>query len=81
MATMTDQELRSLVRQVIDQHLPQTAPAPTRPGAALPPFSGTQPSGGHASHLLLVVAESDGPCIIEPAVPCNHCGYCKSLGH
>lgn len=71
MATMTDQELRNLVRQVIDQHLPQTAPAAALPGAAMP----------HASHLLLVVAESDGPCIIEPAVPCNHCGYCKSLGH
>jgi len=80
MATMTDQELRSLVRQVIDQHLPPAAPASTLPGAGMPPFSGAA-SGAHASHLLLVVAESDGPCIIEPAVPCNHCGYCKSLGH
>ena len=73
MATMTDQELRSLVRQVIDQHLP---PAPAAPSASLP-----QSPAAHASHLLLVVAESDGPCVIEPAVPCNHCGYCKSLGH
>ncbi len=24
-------------------------------------------------------ADADGPCIIEPAVACNHCGYCKSL--
>jgi hypothetical protein len=23
----------------------------------------------------------DGVCIIEPAVACNHCGYCKSVGH
>jgi len=75
MATMNDQELRALVRQVIDQHLP-----PTAPGAALPRGPEAR-SGAHASHLLLVVAESDGPCIIEPAVPCNHCGYCKSLGH
>jgi hypothetical protein len=26
-------------------------------------------------------ADGDGLCIIEPAVACNHCGYCKSLGH
>jgi hypothetical protein len=26
-------------------------------------------------------ADADGPCIIEPAVMCNHCGYCKSMGH
>jgi hypothetical protein len=75
MAAMSDQELRSLVRQVIDQHLP-AAPVATLPGTAFPPAAGP-----HASHLMLVVAESDGPCIIEPAVPCNHCGYCKSLGH
>jgi hypothetical protein len=38
----------------------------------------------HPSHDLLPVpagADSDGPCVIEPAVPCNHCGYCKSYGH
>ena len=22
----------------------------------------------------------DGPCLIEPTVPCNHCGYCQSHG-
>jgi hypothetical protein len=30
---------------------------------------------------LPVGADSDGPCIIEPAVACNHCGFCKSYGH
>ena len=28
--------------------------------------------------VLPVGADSDGPCLIEPAVICNHCGYCKS---
>ena len=28
-----------------------------------------------------VGADGDGPCVIEPAVACNHCGYCKSYGH
>ena len=31
--------------------------------------------------VLPVGADTEGPCIIEPAVMCNHCGYCKSLGH
>jgi hypothetical protein len=26
-------------------------------------------------------ADADGPCMIEPAVACTHCGYCKSYGH
>ena len=37
----------------------------------------------HASHLRLplVSGDEDGACLIEPAVRCNHCGYCLSLGH
>jgi hypothetical protein len=38
----------------------------------------------HPSHGLFVLpagGDSDGPCLIEPAVMCNHCGYCKSYGH
>ena len=38
----------------------------------------------HVSHLRLPVvrgADEDGACIIEPAVRCNHCGYCQSFGH
>ena len=25
--------------------------------------------------------DGDGACLIEPAVRCNHCGYCQSYGH
>ncbi len=36
----------------------------------------------HASHgLFIVPAPGDDACVIEPAVRCDHCGYCKSLGH
>lgn len=38
----------------------------------------------HVSHLRLPIhrgGDDDGQCIIEPAVRCNHCGYCQSLGH
>jgi hypothetical protein len=23
----------------------------------------------------------EGACVIEPAVRCNHCGFCQSYGH
>jgi len=31
--------------------------------------------------ILPAGSDGDGPCLIEPAVMCNHCGYCKSYGH
>ena len=46
--------------------------------------SGVGASSGHPSHGLFMIPDgsaADGPCIIEPAVSCNHCGYCKSYGH
>lgn len=85
---MTEQELRALVRDAIARHTAAGShgPRPAAVGAAMPQggrvFLDT-PSG-HASHALFVLPvgmDSDGPCIIEPAVTCNHCGYCKSYGH
>jgi len=38
----------------------------------------------HSSHAMFILpagSDGDGPCLIEPAVMCNHCGYCKSYGH
>jgi len=76
---MTEQELRALVRQAIAR---QRAPEP----AAAHPANRAHLANltAHASHGVFPVtsgADGEGPCIIEPAVPCNHCGYCKSLGH
>jgi hypothetical protein len=34
-----------------------------------------------ASNYRYTLPKSDGPCLIEPAVQCNHCGYCESHGH
>ena len=31
--------------------------------------------------LPLPSGDAEGACLIEPAVRCNHCGYCLSLGH
>ena len=35
----------------------------------------------HPSHHRYTLPPSDGPCVIEPGVRCNHCGYCESHGH
>jgi len=35
----------------------------------------------HPSNYQYDLPPSDGPCIIEPGVACNHCGYCQAHGH
>jgi len=70
---MTDQELRSLIREIVARQLGQA------PAAAGHPVVPAHPS--HGLFVLPAGADSDGPCIIEPAVSCTHCGYCKSYGH
>jgi len=76
---MTDDELRAMVRQAI---------ARVQSGAVTTPHPShlSHPSSvaHHPSHLTFTVpsgADAEGPCIIEPTVLCNHCGYCKSMGH
>lgn len=72
---MNDEELRGLVRESIARHL-------NAPGA---PSAGAQPRDVRlvASHAVytLTRADDDGPCLIEPSVPCTHCNYCKSHGY
>ena len=77
---MTESELRALVRDAIARHAIADVPAPVSdPGVGAPRFSHQHPS--HGMFNLPVGSDSDGPCLIEPAVMCNHCGYCKSYGH
>jgi hypothetical protein len=73
---MTDAEVRALVREAIAR-----IGGESRPPAAAPP---PQTPSAHASHAQLRVpsgAALGGPCLIEPAVACNQCGYCQCLGH
>jgi hypothetical protein len=73
---LSEQELRTMIRDAIARHV-GGADQP-RPAAAAPAGS----FRSHASHgLLIVAAPGDDACVIEPAVRCDHCGYCKSLGH
>lgn len=72
---MNEQDLRTLVREAIARHLG----APSHPGTLAPSHPSSQASFG--MFVLPAGIDTDGPCIIEPAVQCNHCGYCKSYGH
>jgi len=94
---MTEQELRALVRSVIDRQLAQAssaAPAPAGVAAAAraaatarpaPPFAlppASAPDPGLAfARYLTLVNANGGACVIEPTVTCNHCGYCQTHGH
>ncbi len=74
---MNEQELRALVREAIERHLGRPErDSPRSPRNSVDP---------HASHVMLNVLPGSGldggMCVIEPAVRCNHCGFCKSYGH
>jgi hypothetical protein len=79
---MNEDALRALVREVIGRHMGHAA-APASCGPAAPP-AGSVPLAWRASHSrypLFSGEDLDGPCLIEPVVRCNHCGYCQSHGH
>ena len=75
---ITEEEVRSLVREAIERHMRTPLErAGDKAQGEHPPL--------HASHVLLAVLPGgdvdDGACVIEPAVRCNHCGFCRSYGH
>lgn len=71
---MNEEELRLLVRQVIARTGASQADQP-----GLEAVSQFHPS--HRRYPLPSGASTDGPCLIEPSVMCDHCGYCVSYGH
>ena len=72
---MNDDEIRALIRVAIEKHL----------GAS--PCENLRDTPRENLQLLsfgrypLPRAEDDTQCLIEPAVRCNHCGYCECHGH
>ena len=69
---MNEDALRALVRETIAHLGSRTAPEEQPRPLSL---------GSHASHYRYTLPPSEGPCLIEPGVRCNHCGYCESHGH
>lgn len=77
---MNEELIRSLVRETIARHLGASdafEAGPPNPDAPLQPVSFLT----HGSHYRYTVSKPDDACVIEPAVRCNHCGYCESHGH
>jgi hypothetical protein len=80
---VNEDALRALVREVVARQMSTMASAQTTP-AAPPARHGVFPLAWQSSHARYAVPsgeEAEGPCFIEPAVRCNHCGYCQSHGH
>jgi len=83
---MNEQEVRALVREAIERHLGRPEPGARGEGRPAPyPLPLAPYPSPHPSHILLKVLQGsevdDGMCVIEPAVRCNHCGFCQSYGH
>jgi hypothetical protein len=81
---MNEQELRSLVRAAVARHLGTPAPPhddqwSNEPVPASSPGVPVSVFSSHSLYTGLVNVSDD--CVIEPAVKCDHCGYCKSHGH
>ena len=73
---MNEEALRALIRQAVARQLTPETSATTRPAVTEPLTFVT-----HASHFRYALPGSGEACLIEPAVTCNHCGYCQSHGH
>lgn len=74
---MNEDALRALVRDTLARIATREQAAP----ASEAPVVTMLPAPGHASHFRYSLPPSGGPCLIEPGVQCNHCGYCQSHGH
>jgi hypothetical protein len=71
---MNEDALRALVRDTILRLQSREA----SPVSDAPPLLHL---ASHPSNYQYNLPPSDGPCIIEPGVACNHCGYCQVHGH
>ena len=81
---MNDDELRALIRAAIQRHVgtatPESAFAHAQ-SAELRRDAGGEHVSISFGQYRLERAAGDTSCLIEPAVQCNHCGFCKCHGH
>jgi hypothetical protein len=68
---MNEDVLRQMVKEAVARRLGPGQDTVAVPVALLE----------HSSHYRYALPPSGGPCLIEPNVACNHCGYCESHGH
>jgi hypothetical protein len=74
---MNDEELRLLIREAIQRH----RSAESAPGPGTIRLKPDAPLSISFGQYRLERAAGDTTCLIEPAVQCNHCGFCKCHGH
>ena len=74
---MNEDALRALVRETLAR-IEARDPAS---GGRTAPLQPTAFAGHSSHHRYTTLPSSGGPCLIEPGVACNHCGYCQSHGH
>lgn len=68
---MNEDLLRQMVREAVARRLERSTDTVDVPVELI----------RHSSHYRYALPPSGGPCLIEPKVQCNHCGYCESHGH
>lgn len=86
---MNEEAVRALVRELVARRLAGVPGMPRAEAAGRAewahqyntPVSPLAWRSSHARYGVLSGEEAGGPCHIEPAVRCNHCGYCQSHGH
>jgi hypothetical protein len=74
---VNESQLRELVRRAVAERI-------TAAGEPVSADAQLTACASHPSHARLAVlpgVEAGGPCLIEPRVACNRCGYCQSYGH
>ena len=78
---MKTADVRAAVDRAIRHHLESRALSP--PSVSAASIRAAAPSGhpSHARFPVLDGAASGGPCVIEPAVACVHCGHCQMRGY
>jgi hypothetical protein len=80
---MNDDELRTLIRLAIQKHMSASGPEPSQELRRDAAFTGGPQATVSISfgQYQLEPPAGDTSCLIEPAVQCNHCGFCKCHGH
>lgn len=74
---VTDDEIRQLVKSAIARHLGGDSAPAVAPASQSAP---AQPVPIAFARYAIPRAPDDVMCVIEPAVRCNHCGYCQCHG-
>ena len=77
---MREREIHAVVAAAIQRHLAARAGA-TRTAPRAPAPAASHPSHAQFRASSVYGDAPAGTCVIEPAVQCVHCGYCRSQGH